>query len=328
MEYILLKRNLHEYLKVLGSKYDVIAPVRQGESVIFKHMGGKDTVCLEYDTTNSSVKKHFLVPGQILLEFTGQDAVKPDSPGKTIIFGLHQYDACAIDILDEAFSSPIEDEYYLERRENAVIVAVESGDVPNSFVNELDLDRGKGYDIMLHDLGDKYLVTCVSKKGEDLLDPEYVRRVTGKDEFEKKEDPAPGKLLDIESIMKFLDKGPNQKLWHELAEKCFACGACAYACPVCHCFDVQDRLDLKGESGTRCRDWDSCMLADFAGVAGGGNFRPGRNERIHNWYHHKFSRAVKERGKPDCVGCGRCTTVCPAKIDIHEVLVRCEEGGN
>ena len=69
------------------------------------------------------------------------------------------------------------------------------------------------------------------------------------------------------------------------------------------------------------------MLCDFTLVAGGVNFRSKRSERIHNWYHHKFNRAVKEHGRPDCVGCGRCITVCPAKIKILDKIKECENKG-
>jgi NAD-dependent dihydropyrimidine dehydrogenase PreA subunit len=131
----------------------------------------------------------------------------------------------------------------------------------------------------------------------------------------------------MKRVSKFLDRGPEHEVWHKLADECFACGVCAYVCPICHCFDVEDTLTIARDSGERIRSWESCMLADFAAVAGGLNFRGKRHERIHNWYHHKFSRAVKERGRPDCVGCGRCITYCPAGIKIHDVIRRCEELG-
>ncbi|MFH1403434.1 MAG: 4Fe-4S dicluster domain-containing protein [Candidatus Altiarchaeota archaeon] len=324
MAKILHKRNLHEYLRELAGKYSVYAPVLEGDTVFFRRMTGMTTVRLDYDTTSTSIKSVFFKPGEALLDYNGQDAVVPAHEEETIVFGLHLYDVQALQILDEAFKKPYEDEYYLRRRENSVIVAVEHDKVPNSFYGELGLELNEGYDLLLTDEGEYYSIIVGSREGEKILKSEFIADgPEGKSM--KSEDKC--KPLDVNRIMNFLDKGPEHGLWHKLAKDCFACGACAYVCPICHCFDVKDSLDFKGESGERRREWDSCMLADFSAVAGGGNFRGKRHERIHNWYHHKFSRAVKERGKPDCVGCGRCITACPAKIDIHGILKKCEELG-
>jgi sulfhydrogenase subunit beta (sulfur reductase) len=322
----LYKKNLHEYLRELAGGYRIYAPVRDGDTVFFKEFTGIETVKLDYETTNTSIKHLFFKPCETLFEFTDHDFNVPEYDEKSVVFGLHLYDVQALQILDEAFSSPVEDEYYLRRRENSIIVAVEHGEVPNAFYEELGLEFNEGYDLMLLDEGDYYSIVVGSGKGGGMLDSEYIK--DGPEEKRGLKSKKKGaRQLDIEKIMSFLDKGPEHEVWYKLAEECFACGACAYVCPICHCFDVQDRLDFKGESGSRCRDWDSCMLADFSAVAGGGNFREKRHERIHNWYHHKFSRAVKERGKPDCVGCGRCITACPAKIDIYGTLKKCEELG-
>jgi sulfhydrogenase subunit beta (sulfur reductase) len=55
-------------------------------------------------------------------------------------------------------------------------------------------------------------------------------------------------------------------------------------------------------------------------VAGGENFREGRPARIKFRYYHKQRGFVAEHGRPSCVGCGRCISACPVKIDISEVI--------
>jgi len=325
MSKILRKSDLKEYLRELMGGYSIHVPVRETDTVFFRKFTGKEAVELDYETTASSVKSIFFPSGETLLDYKGQDANTPGYDEKTIIFGLHLYDVQALKILDETFSEPILDEYYKRRRDNSIIVAVEHTDVPNSFYAELGLELNEGYDILLTDEGEHYTVNIGSEKGNQIINSGIITDgpESSKELIYSGDKPA----LDLARISNFLEKGPEQELWHQLAEDCFACGACAYVCPICHCFDLQDQTDLLGTSGTRCRHWDSCMLADFSQVALGGNFRGERYKRIHNWYHHKFCRAVKERGKPDCIGCGRCITICPAKVDIYGTLKKCEELG-
>ena len=55
-------------------------------------------------------------------------------------------------------------------------------------------------------------------------------------------------------------------------------------------------------------------------MAGGENFRARRSARIQFRFYHKQRGFVAEYGRPSCVGCGRCAAVCPAGIDIVEVI--------
>ncbi len=322
MAVVLAKKDLGGYLSWLSGEYAVYAPVRRGDVVTFDVWREGDEVVLDYDTTNSPVKRAFFPPEETLLGYNG-DVRAPAHNRKVLVFGLHPYDVQAIRILDEAFGKPVKDTYYQRRRRGSVLVAVEHGDVPNAFYSELDLDLESGYDIMLLDEGDHIVLDVKTEKGKRLVKNGHVKSRNVKARTPRIPDAGEGKI-DLEKTMEFLDRGPDQELWHEVAKECFACGVCAYVCPICHCFDVEDKTRLEG-GGERVRKWDSCMLADFALVAGGLNFREKRHERIHNWYHHKFSRAVKERGHPDCVGCGRCITYCPAAIKIHENIRRCGE---
>jgi predicted aldo/keto reductase-like oxidoreductase len=100
------------------------------------------------------------------------------------------------------------------------------------------------------------------------------------------------------------------------------CGICTYVCPLCYCFSNEDEKSFDGEKCQRCRKWDSCILPDFALIAGGKNFRATLKQRYYNWYYHKFVRAYQEFGRSHCVACGRCQSYCPAQIDIYQVLSR------
>jgi ferredoxin len=73
--------------------------------------------------------------------------------------------------------------------------------------------------------------------------------------------------------------------------------------------------------GRRVRVWDSCMYKEYALHASGHNPRPTRVERLKNRIYHKFKFNVDTHGAFGCVGCGRCTTLCPVNEDIIENLL-------
>ena len=108
--------------------------------------------------------------------------------------------------------------------------------------------------------------------------------------------------------------------------KCIECGKCSLVCPTCFCYEVFDQPELEKNTGTRQRRWSSCFYADFSEVAGPESdkmkpkFLKNTKHRIRFWYEHKFVRCPDQFSVSGCVGCGRCSKVCPVGIDIKKVL--------
>jgi ferredoxin len=92
------------------------------------------------------------------------------------------------------------------------------------------------------------------------------------------------------------------------------------ACPTCFCSSFADATALTTDGSgavetVRLQHWSSCFQLDHSNLAG----RPVRNttaSRYRQWLTHKLQTWPEQFGTAGCVGCGRCTTWCPAAIDI------------
>jgi ferredoxin len=122
----------------------------------------------------------------------------------------------------------------------------------------------------------------------------------------------------VADLQAALGQSFEHPLWDRLHERCLGCAACTYLCPTCHCFDVGD------EDGRRWRRWDSCMFPTFTLHASGHNPRTSGKERMRQRLMHKFCYYPERRGRPACVGCGRCVEICPANLDLRSVLAQLE----
>lgn len=336
----------------LQAAYAVIGPVAKEGSFVFAPIEKPEEICLEYDATLLPPKKIFHTPLQTMFLFT-EDGIKvPGEPEsrqigrelwrseevktvaaarkKQLLWGVHPCDVNSFLLLDKVYGGEFPDPYYLGQRENTIIVGLnctKAGE--NCFCQSFGTGPAlkEGYDLLLTDLGESYLVEAGSEEGEKILtENEFMPapRVMLL-EKEKRIEAASGsfkKNVPQEEVQELLEKNFTHPLWTELAEKCFGCGSCTMVCPTCFCYSVVDQMDLTLKSGWRERIWDSCLLLEYAAVALGGNFRYERSARIKQRLYHKLAYFQSQFGTVGCVGCGRCIKNCIVKIDPTDVVAR------
>ena len=106
-------------------------------------------------------------------------------------------------------------------------------------------------------------------------------------------------------------------LWDDVAERCLSCANCTMVCPTCFCSSFSDHTPLGTDDAVREQSWASCFQLEHSHL-GGRPVRATTAARYRQWLTHKLQTWPEQFGSLGCVGCGRCTTWCPAGIDIVE----------
>jgi ferredoxin len=329
MENIVIdKQNVGPFVNnLIDMQPEVIGPKRKDGKYAFGKLTKADELRLDYDTTLLPPKMYLLPPKETLITFElGEELeVEPAIEAKPIIlFGVHPYDIKAIELLDTAFSTTSADINYLSRREKTTIIGIDClNPSPNSFCASMGTATTEtGFDLMLTDIGNSYVVAIGSSKGNELLRKyaemrEATQQELAQRDIERQKALARYKVtlnMSPEEVPHLLDKSWDSLLWKERGQKCLSCGSCVMVCPTCFCFDVQEDVALNLKVGERYRQWDACMLTNFALVAGGGNFRKDKEARFRHRMYRKGKYAWERWSKLGCVGCGRCASACLAEI--------------
>ena len=334
---ILKKDRLQGLFERLMEERQVFAPVKKGEVILIREMGSPSGVILQYRNAKESPKSVFFPQRETLFRYrtekgkTQMEVPSDESKGR-VLFGIRPCDARGLLLLDKVFSSGCRDPYYMDKRENTVVVSLGCVD-PNPSCFCLSMGGGpcssEGSDVLLLDLGDRYLAEAVSEKGSALLEDQAFEQgdqnsLTLAGKMKKQAEASMKPVAKKENLEGKLERLFNDPVWKDLAESCLSCGICTYLCPTCHCFDLCD--ESSGQSGERIRVWDTCQFPLFTQQASGFNPRPTVKERFRQRIMHKLNYLPKSQAMTGCVGCGRCVTECPVNLDIREVMVSLSEG--
>lgn len=324
--------NLNKFVGRLIEDYIVYGPVpNQGDWHKFERLENQDQLCLEYVSTVLPPKKLLAAQKEELLEFNRKNntmVAKHEAP-KQIILGVHPCDIWGIYMLDWAFSQGNPDPNYLARRRNTLIIGVDCIPDEECFCNIVHSSQATvGFDLFLHRVDTGFFIEVGSQKGQDLLiEKGETTESTAEEQrnlqrWAKVREEAYKKKLStaIENMPLILSSAYQDPVWEDLDRRCFGCGSCNIVCPTCYCFDVQENMSLDLNRGVRVRQWDGCLLEDFAVVAGGENFRESRASRNRHRFYRKFKYQMQRFGKSHCVGCGRCSRACLAEIKPIETL--------
>lgn len=330
---ILPKTELPNWIGKLQQEFRVIGPVAIQNEYGFKEIKEVSELELGYNTTILPPKKAISPQREELLTFEDADtcahAVVDETP--TVLFGVHTCDLHGIQFLDTVFERDYADQHYFARRKNTIIVSLECLEpcTEYSFCKDMGTYTAPAqFDLHMVDLGEAYAIRVGSEGGEKVLQGFSHPREAGEKETKQLNRVLRNKWprftyrlqADISDLPGLLAASYKSPVWEDLGKRCLGCGACTLVCPTCYCFDMIDEVDFAGQSGNRSRVWDSCQLNQFASVAGGHDFRPGRANRQRHRFFRKYKYQSFAPGLLACVGCGRCSYACLVDITMIDTL--------
>ncbi|MCL6451443.1 MAG: 4Fe-4S dicluster domain-containing protein [Acetobacteraceae bacterium] len=334
---VMPEEGLDQLVRALARRGPVYGPVRQDGATVYGEVEGAQDLDLRCTPFTYSPKALLHRPRQVLFRAERAEGFVPREPeedGRMSIIGVRPCDMSAIAALDQVFSQEYPDPYYQRRRQNALLAAVNCVEMAeHCFCTSMGTGPGlaAGFDLLLTRLEHGWLVEAGTEEGCAVLKEVESRTATDRDLQEKEElirKAAAGakKQLQTEGLPGLMRDRFEDPVWKERREECLGCANCTSVCPTCFCYDAYDVVNVKGDKVERTRCWTGCPVVDFARVHGG-NFRSDRGERFKQFAYHKLCYWKDQFDRLGCVGCGRCMTWCPAKIDIAETAQSFRRGG-
>ncbi len=313
---------------IAEGKQQIYGPVQQGKRVGYKRITSPEEIAEDFIIPDMSAKAFVFPRIEKLFSYTKskedlnvKDIDLESIPSK-IIMGIRPCDAAGMQSLGAIFGWDPADPIFQKRLERTTFIGFACNKADSyCFCTSINGGPGntKGSDILLTktDSGD-YIAEIITSKGEAFMNlaPELFEE--GKDLDKEKYLADVPKHFDDSNLEDNLNKSFDSNIFDEYAARCIGCAACAYVCPTCACFDIQD--EVKGSKGQRVRSWDSCGAKLFTLHTSGHNPRETQGARWRQRLMHKFSYMPERLNVRGCVGCGRCSRRCPVDMNIAESL--------
>ncbi len=326
---LLKKESLPKLLTILSEQgRQIIAPVSQDGIVAYRRVDTPFDLDFSYILPDTSIKEVVFPRTEKLFAYVkSKESVEVtdfnfDAIPYKVMVGVRPCDAAGLLSLSAIFNWDPKDPIFNARMERTTFIGMSCAKSDEyCFCTSVDLGPGstKGSDILLTTLNDgHYMAEILTEKGEAVvaLAPEFFEEAQMADKVHFLA-VVPVKFEKSKIFDKLREKF-DSPVFSEQAMACVGCGTCAYVCPICACFDIQEQT--KGNKGSRVRCWDSCGMKLFTLHTSGHNPRNNQGQRWRQRLMHKFSYMPERLDVTGCVGCGRCSRNCPVDMNMAEHL--------
>ena len=313
-------KDLNSVFEEMSNTYKIVAPTvvvgagRSSETDVIRYEEVKRVEDIEFNKKSDYSFKEALLPmNQTILFFNQDECKEPVVNEKPRMIFLRSCDLHAVKRIDDIYlRNGFEDPYYKRLKEGVKFILI---GCENSFDScycvAMGTNKADNYDAYLK-VSDGYAYLDI--KDEELKKyfievPQMEMEVNPDFVTENKVKINIPENLSLDVI--------DSKIWDEYSERCIACGRCNFVCPTCTCNSMQDIYYSDNENiGERRRVWAGCQVPGFTTIAGGHEFRQPNGQKVRFRVMHKFYDYKKRWGYNMCIGCGRCSDICPEYIDV------------
>ncbi len=332
MGFVLNVEEFDQLIHALGQKYRLYAPVvktGEGRFTDVDVIRYDFVTCaqeIELDRKSEYAFKELLTPlSETLFYFTENEVKEADKDLRDVLVFLRSCDLHAVKRLDQVYmgNGDAVDPFYQRIREKVKFVLI---GCTQSFENCFCVDMGTnciadGYVFSVHRAAEGYACHVADEEFVPLFQETAAGEETEVVPAYVEENSVRVKIP--EKISNSIYKNP---LWDEYSARCIGCGRCNFVCPTCTCYTMQDVFYTdNGRVGERRRVGASCMVDGYTNVAGGGQYRRSKGERMRFKVLHKIYDFRRRFGYDMCVGCGRCDDVCPEYISFSACINKVEK---
>ena len=249
--YLITKTSLEKlFSNLIGSGKKIYAPKAKGERALFEKVLSYDEITEDYIVTTNSAKSVVFPRVEKVFSYhkTKESTEITDASNQTfpevVLWGTRPCDAAAFIPLTETFNGDYPDVLYNNRRGKVYLLSFSCNKCDEyCFCTSVNGGPGNtaGSDILFTKLSNgDYLAEVITEKGKKLVADYQSLFEAAPSEAKEQNLAKVTSYFNQDEIQAKLQNLFENPVWDEKSRACLGCGSCAFVCPVCSCFDIQD----------------------------------------------------------------------------------------
>src|SRR4030065_2183165 len=172
---ILDRKDYKNFLSNLITNHTLVGPKKINEALHeFVPIKSVDEIDLNYRRTTLPPAKKILFPStEDLINYKLENKIEIEpsiKSEKIILFGVNAWDINGMNFLDKIFTTDFIDDNYIAKRENLIVIGMDTEPAESNFSAAVGHDYAKeGFDLFMSDMGSKFFIRVATPAGIEIL---------------------------------------------------------------------------------------------------------------------------------------------------------------